>query len=154
MSALKQALIKSGAVNIAHTHSVTCPYCNEPAELVSGEVIYEHRPDLYKKKFWMCFECDAYVGCHEAGKGYGDGTRPLGRLANRELRALKSAVHELFDPIWRNNHMTRRKAYSWLARQMGIHFDKCHVGMFDEKQCYDAIAACSNWKVAQEDVPQ
>ena len=73
--------------------TVTCPYCNNPAVLVGGDVIYPHRPDLYEKKFWQCDPCDAYVGCHRPGVGYGDGTRPLGRLANAELREAKKNVH-------------------------------------------------------------
>lgn len=60
---------------------VKCPYCERHAELVGGEVIYPHRPDLGSKKFWLCTPCNAYVGCH-AGD---DGTRPLGRLTAADL---------------------------------------------------------------------
>lgn len=76
--------------------TVICSYCNKPAELVTGKEIYPHRPDLYPKKFWRCRPCTAYVGCHKPNAGYGDGTRPLGRLANAELRAAKSAAHAAF----------------------------------------------------------
>ena len=154
MSAMRDALIGSGAVNVATTRGVTCPYCNKPAAQVTGKEIYSHRPDLAKKVFWQCAPCGAYVGCHEPGKGYGDGTRPLGRLANAELRAAKMSVHQLFDPMWRDGAMTRRQAYKWLANRMGIRVDDCHVGEFDVKQCHEAIAHCSNWLAAAADVPQ
>lgn len=41
-----------------------CPYCGNPAQFVTGEVIYPHRKDLHDKKFYACPPCDAYVGCH------------------------------------------------------------------------------------------
>jgi hypothetical protein len=72
-----------------------CPYCGKWSEKVSGKVIYSHRPDLYAKVFYRCAPCDAYVGCHPHSE------RPLGRLADAELRSMKSAAHAAFDPIWR-----------------------------------------------------
>lgn len=114
---------------------VTCAYCNKPAELVGGEEIYPHRPDLYQKKFWRCRPCKAYVGCHKPNVGYGDGTRPLGRLANAELRAAKSAAHAAFDPIWQNGIARRGSAYAWLANKLGIQPKQCHIGEFDVEQC-------------------
>jgi len=114
---------------------VTCVYCNEPAELVSGEEIYPHRPDLFTKKFWRCRPCNAYVGCHKPNIGYGDGTRPLGRLANAELRAAKSAAHAAFDPVWQEGVVKRGSAYAWLAEKLGIQAKQCHIGEFDVDQC-------------------
>lgn len=114
---------------------VTCAYCNKPAELVGGEEIYPHRPDLYQKKFWRCRPCKAYVGCHKPNVGYGDGTRPLGRLANAELRAAKSAAHAAFDPVWQNGFVRRGSAYAWLADKLGIQPKQCHIGEFDVEQC-------------------
>ena len=29
--------------------TITCPYCQQPAALVAGDVIYPHRPDLAGK---------------------------------------------------------------------------------------------------------
>lgn len=121
---------------------VTCPYCDRSAELVGGDVIYPHRHDLARKKFWLCTPCNAFVGCHAQG----DGTRPLGRLANAELRAAKQAVHRVFDPLWRDSrphrNRLRRRAYEWLAGHLGIDVKKCHVGMFDVETCNRAAQIC------------
>lgn len=121
---------------------VKCPYCERHAELVGGEVIYPHRPDLGSKKFWLCTPCNAYVGCH-AGD---DGTRPLGRLADAELRAAKQQAHAAFDPLWsRPSHARarrRKEAYAWLAAQLGIGRKRCHIGEFDVETCERAIAIC------------
>jgi hypothetical protein len=126
----------------------TCPYCSTQAALVTGQHVYPHRPDLFGLKFWACTPCDAYVGCHKEGawmkingmKVVSDGTLPLGRLANAELRQAKQAAHAAFDPLWKAQGMTRRDAYSWLARQLGIRFDDCHIGMFDVDQCNNVVS--------------
>ena len=123
----------------------TCPYCARASVLVTGDAIYPHRPDLFDKKFWRCAPCDAFVGCHPPktapGGGQGDGTVPLGRLANAELRRLKTRAHAAFDPLWKSRRMRRRDAYAWLARELGISTANCHIGMFDEDACRAVVAA-------------
>ena len=114
---------------------VTCNYCNRPAELVTGKAIYPHRPDLFEKMFWRCAPCKAYVGCHKPGVNQGDGSRPLGRLANAELRAAKSAAHAAFDPIWKEGIKKRGSAYAWLSDLLGIDPKTCHIGEFDVDMC-------------------
>lgn len=117
-----------------------CDYCHRDAKLVTGAAIYPHRPDLFARFFWQCEPCDAHVGCHEAGKGYGDGTRPLGRLANAELRRAKSAAHAAFDPLWKTGSMSRAQAYSWLAKELGVAPQNCHIGMFNVDQCRAVVS--------------
>lgn len=117
---------------------VKCPYCKEPARLVTGEIVYTHRPDLYHKLFWYCQPCRAWVGTH-----YGT-EKPLGRLANKELRQLKIQAHAAFDPMWREGFLKRNKAYRWLADQLKIPYKKCHIGYFDEEMCRRVIEVCQN----------
>ena len=114
---------------------VNCPYCKKDAELVNGERIYPHRPDLFAKMFWLCEPCNAYVGTHSNS----DNNKPLGRLANADLRRAKTAAHAAFDPLWKEGYMSRTKAYAWLARRLHIHIQKCHIGMFDLDTCYRVI---------------
>jgi hypothetical protein len=109
--------------------SVTCNYCNKPAKLVSGRVIYPQRADLISLLFWYCKDCKAWVGCHKKT------TRPLGKLATQMLRELRAYVHTQFDPLWQNGQMTRTQAYVWLAEQMQMTVEDCHIGMFNEEQC-------------------
>lgn len=108
-----------------------CPYCGKEAEFVGGDVIYPHRPDLHEKKFWRCSTgCDAYVGCHQHTAA------PFGTLANAELRRARNTAHRTFDQIWRDHRaMKRKEAYAWLAEQLGISVEDCHIGAFDEDQC-------------------
>lgn len=115
--------------------TVTCDYCGRPAKLVSGAVIYPHRPDLADRMFWACAPCGAYVGTHRNSKEHA----PLGRLANAELRHLKQAVHAKFDPLWQSGRYTRKAAYSLLAGAMGIEATECHIGMFTPERCRLAL---------------
>lgn len=120
--------------------SVTCDYCQQPAEMVKGTVIYPDYPELAKKNFWRCEPCAAWVGCHPRNRRFGNvGIEPLGRLAKAGLRRAKNRAHAAFDPIWQQGHMTRVEAYIWLAEALGIQLDDCHIGHFDEAQCHEVV---------------
>lgn len=116
--------------------TVNCDYCGEQALLVSGEVIYPSRSDLGNLWFYQCKPCNAYVGSHKGSN------KPLGRLANKELRKAKMAAHRSFDYIWTSEKMKRAKAYSWLAKQLGIPASECHIGMFDVDTCNKVVTTC------------
>jgi hypothetical protein len=127
---------------ITNPHEVVCPYCGKDAELVGGGRIHPGRSFSYAKWFWLCAPCNAYVGCHDYNPRYGfTGTEPLGRLANFTLRQYKRQAHEAFDPIWKNGG-NRAKAYLWLAEQLGISQEECHIGMFDMDLCKRTIKLC------------
>ena len=81
------------------------------------------------------------MGCHN------DTGSPLGTLAKAALRKLRMETHAAFDPVWQlleiGNGWSRSKArstaYTWLAGQMHIAADQCHIGMFDEIACRHAL---------------
>ncbi len=121
----------------------TCQYCQQPATLVDGTVIYPHQPDLAGKRFWLCAPCDAWIGCHPRSKRHGfNGTEALGTLANAELRKARMRAHAAFDPLWREGAMSRTAAYRWLAEQLGIELDNTHIGHFDIRQCDEVVTCC------------
>src|SRR5689334_11179313 len=43
---------------------VRCDHCRQPAELHLGTAVYPERKDLAERQFWVCWACDAWVGCH------------------------------------------------------------------------------------------
>lgn len=119
-----------------------CPYCGSASEHVDGTVLYPHRTDLAEKKFWRCRPCDAFVGCHPGTP------EPLGSLVNAALRTARAKTHDLFDQLWGrgaeifdNPPMTRKEAYAWLAAELVLEVDACHIGMFDLETCSKALAA-------------
>lgn len=125
-----------------------CPYCGKPSTLVTGAVVHPHMPELADKPIWACMPCKAWVGCHPGGQ------MPLGRLANAELRRAKQEAHNLFDPLWKakmrrdgcSKREARGKAYAWLADQLGIPRENCHIGMFDAPTCRRVVDICRNPK--------
>lgn len=96
--------------------------------------VYEEMLRRYGK-IYLCRNCMAYVGVHKGTD------KPLGRLANAELRNWKKAAHAVFDPLWKYGRFRghRNAAYAWLAQKMGLPVEKTHIGMFDVGQCRKAI---------------
>ena len=118
-------------------NTVICPYCHKPADLVAGQTLFPFRPDLAGRYFWVCTPCDARVGCHESG------TKPMGRLANAQLRLAKTEAHRHFDPIWQElKIMTRSEAYRWLSKELGISRQHCHIGFFNITRCQRTVELC------------
>jgi len=127
--------------------SLTCPYCQGEVLLASSTEVYGGRD---YGPIYLCRPCWAYVGCHPGT------TKPLGRLANAELREWKKRAHAAFDPIWRERFarknaidptykkgMARGGRYKCLAELMGITRQECHIGMFDISQCQQVVELCA-----------
>lgn len=111
--------------------NVYCDYCGRKAEFVDSKVIYGRSYGM----IYLCRNCMAYVGVRK-------GTRkPLGRLANAELRSWKKAAHAAFDPLWKYGRFKRHRdaAYRWLAEQMNLPLKQTHIGLFDIDQCRKVI---------------
>lgn len=126
----------------------TCPYCLGPATW------HEKSDHVYGRDYgpiWHCAPCEAWVGCHKGSR------EPLGRLANKALRRAKQAAHASFDPMWQAKmarfgiakHSARGDGYRWLAEQMGLRVEDCHIGMMDESQCARVVEICSQYKVGR-----
>jgi hypothetical protein len=97
---------------------------------------------------WMyrCIPCDAYVGCHRGT------TKPLGTPADKRTRKLRRQAHAHFDPLWREKagrggNTARADGYAWLAREMGLSLDECHIGMMGAEQCRQVVRLCKPWLV-------
>lgn len=132
-----------------------CPYCG-------GEAPLDHSTKVYQGRdyglMYICEnypQCDAYVGVHqESGK-------PLGRLANKELRLWRGKAHSAFDELWKRKLAKRRKergnsypkyrargsGYKWLREQLGIEAQDCHIGMFDVDMCKRVIQVCEPYLI-------
>ena len=119
--------------------SHTCPYCSREAILVDGAMLYPGNSSIATKLFWSCPSCDAHVGCHPGT------TKPLGTLADANLRELRVRAHRLLDQLWKTETMTRTEAYAWLGGHMGLHPAHCHIGMFTLEQCQQVLEIMSQY---------
>jgi hypothetical protein len=116
-------------MNIA-TIEVICGYCGNEASCVSS--LHWYGRD-YKSYVWTCPSCDAYVGTHKGSK------KPLGTLANGELRKLRSSAHEVIDFYWKNRRGNRSNVYLKLSEYMQLPSAQTHIGMFDNEKCQKVI---------------
>ncbi len=110
-----------------------CPYCGSGTKNLSETDIYGR--EYSGRKVIACKEypkCNSYVGCHDNGK-------PLGRLANIELRQAKKKAHEYFDLLYKENHMNRLEAYKRLSIYLDIPKKYTHIGMFNITTCKKVI---------------
>jgi len=104
---------------------VFCDYCKSKTELIDSAPVYN---GVSYGKVYHCRPCDAWVGVHKGTE------KPLGRLANKELREWKKRAHAVFDPLWQAKLNKRRRergedykkvwargsGYRWLSEQLGI----------------------------------
>lgn len=122
----------------------SCVECGGKGRIASGREACPNRPERASWAYWLC-SCGAYVGCHT-------GTAiPMGRPGNATTRYWRIAAHRALDKRWMRSDQTaskratnrsRPKAYTWLACQLGISFDDCHIGMFDEAMCRRVVEVC------------
>lgn len=116
-----------------------CCGCNDytQAELVGGEKIYPHRPDLYGLKFYQCPRCKNYVGTH---KQWGKGTdgrqyniRALGCIPTPELKNARHKIHEILDPLWKGKRSgTRKRLYKTLSDELGYEYHTANTRTIEE----------------------
>lgn len=74
-----------------------CPYCDGMPVYVDSSLVYGRSYGM----IYLCHPCNAWVGVHKGTN------KPLGRLANAELREAKKAAHEAFDKIWKSGSSSR-----------------------------------------------
>lgn len=110
-----------------------CPYCSGATKLVPRSTLYPNHEGLV----YLCSPCSAWVGVKKGSD------KSLGFVANSNLRKWRRAAHQWFDPLWKGKpNGTRDKAYKWLAEQLDIPEEECHIAMFDIPQCKRLIGLC------------
>jgi hypothetical protein len=125
---------------VAQPTLLPCPYCGKATTLVYGAQLQLTSPGYRNRLYWACLPCAAWVGCHTGS------ARPYGTPANARLRKARARTHAVFDLIWQPRggdqmeiRRRRQKAYRWLAQQLGIATDDCHIGALTLEQCERAI---------------
>ena len=102
---------------------VYCDYCGRQAEYVDSKVVYGKSYGM----MYLCRNCMAYVGVHKGTD------KPLGRLANAELRYWKKRAHAVFDPLWQRGRFRGHR-----------NAEQTNIWMFDVAQCRKAIHIIEN----------
>ena len=120
-------------------YDVICPYCGAKAELRPANVIYGRNERSNGEHLYVCRnypKCDAYVAAHHASK------KPMGSLANGDLRHLRKIAHIELNKFQHRSGMTKWAAYVWLAAKLGLTSEETHIGKFSENLCKETIRLC------------
>lgn len=116
-----------------------CDSCqSEKIKFVENKALYGENQGAWPYVY-LCQVCEAAVGCH-------NGTRfPLGRMASRKIRQLRTEVHSIFDKLWKGGLMDRTKAYKWLSFELGLNFDECHIGWMQQSDLEKALILTNDY---------
>lgn len=52
---------------------------------------------------------------------------------------MRRSAHRTFNKLWLEGHISKGRAYKWLAVEMGIHPTEAHISMFEPWQCIHVI---------------
>lgn len=116
---------------MSDTKEIYCCACerNVEARLTDGAEIYPHRPDLSTLPFWKCDECKNHVGCHHKTENH---TQPLGCIPSPELRAARSEIHKMLDPLWMHKGLKRHEVYKHISKEMGWRYHTAQLRTIEE----------------------
>lgn len=119
-----------------------CDCSGEPTvTLTSNSAIYGREygdwPYVY-----LCMLCGASIGTHPHS------VYPLGLMADKETRSLRTALHAIIDPAWKEGQISRGELYRVMAEGMGL--QRFHVGDLTKAQCHQANAVFRAWETAAD----
>lgn len=124
--------------------NLKCPYCGGKVKLANRTILTNSGSSgTTRGSVYVCEKypvCDAYVGCKP------DTDKPLGTLADRELRVHRMKAHKAFDWLWTSNRMSRTEAYGILRKVMALKEEDAHIGMMNIEQCQQVIEIFEEYK--------
>ena len=91
---------------------VYCDYCGRRAEFVDSKVVYG-------RSYGMIYLCRCHPGYAFVGVHKGT-DRPLGRLADMELRELKKQAHAAFDPLWKEGRFKGHRKAAYVSKELSL----------------------------------
>ena len=104
-----------------------CDVCSSNrVGLTDNKVLYGESKGEWPYCYY-CDDCGAMVTCHP------NTYAPMGKMANSAVRRMRVRLHELLDPIWQNNWLTRYDCYVWLGKELGIK-EECHISNLNHDQ--------------------
>lgn len=125
---------------------IRCPYCGAPAKMVPEAEMnfrfHETNPGKKKDFFWVCSrypECDVYIAADNHTK------RPMGTMANPELRHMRMMIHYWQVLLVDNRVYTKGTFASMLASMVNqIDPRRVHVSEFTRYQAETVLAYLKN----------
>lgn len=116
-----------------------CPYCGRRSVLRPAEYVYGENTIDAAARLYVCSGypgCNAYVGVHDGT------TKPMGSLANPELRNKRIRAHRAINRIIDKGYMSKDDIYAVLALRLNVPRQETHIGQFSDYLCEQAILEC------------
>ena len=108
-----------------------CNLCgSNHVNLVNNSLLYGKEYGKYPYVY-LCTDCNAYVGVHP-------NLKPMGVLADNEMRELRRKCHDLFDKRWTTKE-ERENQYNILGRQLGYERGRCHFSWMSKDELLKAL---------------
>ena len=105
---------------------IQCPYCHANASLRPASTVYGCNRRSQGKYIYLCDRwpaCDAYVSAHDRTH------RPMGTLANGDLRHKRILAHRALEHLQQSRHMEKWEVYIWLQAKLGLNDQQAHKVM-------------------------
>lgn len=114
-----------------------CPYCHETAKLAS--ISETGVPFVHDRNIWRCYtpNCDSWIGVRRDDPL----SRPIGTMANPELRALRNLVRQILRGGNGSGSISGprfNKRLKEIAAQLGLR-GKLNVSALSKPQCLAAL---------------
>lgn len=77
--------------------------------------------------------------------------RPMGTMADSNLRNKRIEAHRALDAIWKNGYMTKHSTYIWLQNRLNLREKDTHIGKFSYYLCEQTIRECTDYIKSREE---
>lgn len=114
-----------------------------PAAYVYGDNNLDPEKYLYVCSGYP--SCDSYIGAHKKSM------RPMGTMADSDLRNKRIEAHRALDAIWKNGYMTKHSTYIWLQNRLNLREKDTHIGKFSYYLCEQTIRECTDYIKSREE---
>jgi hypothetical protein len=104
--------------------TLPCPECGSPLVLKVAKY----------GKFYGCSQW-RFTGCTGSHGAHQESGKPMGIPAKQEVKEARQRAHRAFDELWTTGRMSRKQAYAWMQKVLGMTKRDAHVAKFDLAQC-------------------
>ena len=121
------------------TEKLYCPYCGRMAVLRPAKHVYGSQNLDPGNYLYVCSgypSCDSYIGVHKKTM------RPMGTLANGDLRHKRIEAHRALNQVVNSGIMKKKGIYIWLQNRFGLREKDMHIGKFSEYWCEETAREC------------
>lgn len=116
-----------------------CRYCGGVIRLVPAADVYGSSTERLGMQNEYLYQCQNSQCPRWLPQGY---HAAVGDVANEILRLKRIEAHQVFDAYWQKMHISRTKAYQWLARELKLPEEETHIGGFEIDTCQRVIDLC------------